>query len=91
MSDSARNCPIVVASEPVRANLVAWVVYPHQNGVMTSVQINGVPTEVHVILSRRAAVARQSLEDYLLELLIGAVARPTAQEVLGRAGKHEDS
>ena len=53
---------------------------------MPSVQIKGVPQFTHAVLRRRAAVAHQSLQEYLLTLLIQEAAAPTVDEVLDRAG-----
>jgi hypothetical protein len=54
---------------------------------MPSVQIKGVPPEVHRVLRRRAAEAGQSLQEYLLALLEEHAGRPTLDEVLRRAGE----
>ena len=53
---------------------------------MPSVQIKGVPDEVHAVLRRRAAEAHQSLQEYLRTTLIDVAGRPTLDEVLTRAG-----
>jgi antitoxin FitA len=53
---------------------------------MPSVQIKGVPERVHAELRRRAAVAGQSLQEYLLGHLIEEVRYPPIDEVLDRAG-----
>lgn len=53
---------------------------------MPSVQIKGVPDEVHAVLRRRAASAHQSLQEYLLARLVEEASRPTLDEVLDRAG-----
>ena len=62
-----------------------------QNGArlagMPSIQIKGVPPEVHRVLRRRAAEAGQSLQEYLLSLLEEHASRPTLEEVLRRAGE----
>lgn len=55
------------------------------NGAMTSVQVKDVPAETHAVLRRRAALAHQSLQEYLLTLLIEEAGRPTLDEVLDRA------
>ncbi len=52
---------------------------------MTSVQIKGVPEETHAVLRERAARAHQSLQEYLLELLMREASSPTLDEVLDRA------
>ncbi|WP_371831003.1 FitA-like ribbon-helix-helix domain-containing protein [Rhodococcoides corynebacterioides] len=51
---------------------------------MPSVQIKGVPDEVHAVLRRRAAASHQSLQEYLLARLIAEATRPTVAEVLAR-------
>jgi len=53
---------------------------------MPSIQIKDVPDDTHTVLKRRAAAARQSLQEYLLALLIQEASRPTLDEVLDRAG-----
>lgn len=53
---------------------------------MPSVQIKNVPDDVHAVLRARAAVARQSLQEYLRARLIEEAAQPTVEEVLARAG-----
>jgi plasmid stability protein len=52
---------------------------------MTSVQIKGVPEETHAVLRQRAAKAHQSLQEYLLGLLMREASAPTLDEVLDRA------
>lgn len=52
---------------------------------MTSVQIKGVPDETHAVLRQRAARAHQSLQEYLLGLLVREASAPTLDEVLDRA------
>lgn len=51
---------------------------------MTSVQIKGVPEETHAVLRQRAARAHQSLQEYLLGLLVREASTPTLDEVLDR-------
>jgi plasmid stability protein len=51
-----------------------------------SVQIKDVPSGVHAELRRRAALAGQSLQEYLLELLRAETSHPPLDEVLDRAG-----
>ena len=53
---------------------------------MPSVQVKDVPEETHAVLVRRAAAARQSLQEYLRGRLIDEASRPTVDEVLARAG-----
>jgi carbon monoxide dehydrogenase subunit G len=52
-----------------------------QNGAMPSVQIKHVPERTHAVLTRRAAAAHQSLQEYLLHRLIEDAASPTIEEV----------
>ncbi len=49
------------------------------------VQIRNVPDETRQALKARAAARGESLNDYLLKLLIEDAARPTVREVLERA------
>jgi plasmid stability protein len=53
---------------------------------MPSIQIKDVPNETHAELRRRAAQSHQSLQEYLLAMLIEQVSQPTLDEVLQRAG-----
>jgi hypothetical protein len=61
-----------------------------QNGAtldpVPSIQIKGVPEQVHATLRSRAAAAGQSLQEYLLERLVEDTLTPTLDEVLDRAG-----
>ncbi|MBM9466338.1 FitA-like ribbon-helix-helix domain-containing protein [Nakamurella leprariae] len=52
---------------------------------MPRVQIKDVPDETHAVLRRRAALAHQSLQEYLLAKLIEEAATPSLEEVLDRA------
>ena len=52
-----------------------------------SIQVKGVPSEVHAVLRRRAAAAGQSLQEYLLARLVEEARRPTVEEVLERASQ----
>jgi hypothetical protein len=53
---------------------------------MPSVQIKDVPEATHAVLRRRAAMAHQSLQEYLLAKLIEEASTPSLDEVLDRAG-----
>ena len=53
---------------------------------MPSIQVKDVPEDVHAVLRRRAAVAGQSLQEYLLAQLIEEARTPTLDEVIERAG-----
>ncbi len=53
---------------------------------MPSVQIKDVPEETHAVLRRRAAMAHQSLQEFLLARLIEEANSPSLDEVLDRAG-----
>lgn len=48
------------------------------------IQIRNVPPEIHSRLKSRAALAGQSLSDYLLAELLLVIERPTPQEMLHR-------
>jgi plasmid stability protein len=52
---------------------------------MPSVQVKDVPEDVHATLRRRAAVAGQSLQEYLLAHLVNEARNPTLDEILARA------
>lgn len=53
---------------------------------MPSIQVKDVPEATHDVLRRRAAAARQSLQEYLRSRLIEEASQPTLEEVLDRAG-----
>lgn len=53
---------------------------------MPSIQIKDVPGPVHDALRRRAALAGQSLQEYVLGHLTEEALAPTLAEVLDRAG-----
>jgi len=53
---------------------------------MPSIQVKDVPDDVHATLRRRAAVAGQSLQEYLLARLIEDAHMPTLDELLDRSG-----
>jgi plasmid stability protein len=53
---------------------------------MPSIQVKGVPDDVHARLRSRAAAAGMSLQEYLLDRLIDDANVPTLDEVLDRAG-----
>ncbi|WP_432543996.1 FitA-like ribbon-helix-helix domain-containing protein [Kineococcus sp. SYSU DK002] len=53
---------------------------------MPSVQIKDVPDATHAVLRRRAALAHQSLQEYLLAKLVEEASTPSLDEVLDRAG-----
>jgi antitoxin FitA len=60
--------------------------YRRHYGAVPSIQIKDVPEETHAVLRRRAAAARQSLQEYLRGRLIEEASGPTVDEVLERAG-----
>lgn len=51
---------------------------------MPSIQVKDVPKDIHATLRRRAALAGQSLQEYLLERLRREAATPTIEELFGR-------
>lgn len=51
---------------------------------MPSIQIKDVPDDVHSILRTRAAIAGQSLQEYLLARLADDARTPTVDEVFER-------
>lgn len=52
---------------------------------MPSIQVKGVPGEVHAVLRRRAAAAGMSLQEYLLARLVEEASQPRLEEILERA------
>jgi plasmid stability protein len=49
-----------------------------------SIQVKGVPDDVHAVLRRRAAASGQSLQEYLLARLRDDAATPTIDELIDR-------
>ena len=58
----------------------------YSSATMPSVQVKGVPDDVHRVLRARAAKAGQSLQEYLLARLVDAAREEPLDEVLARAG-----
>ena len=56
------------------------------SGAMATIQIRNVPDEVHRRFQARAALAGQSLQEYMLGRLIAEASAPTVAELLGRGG-----
>lgn len=56
-----------------------------------TIQIRGVPEDVHRTLHSRAALAGVSLSDYLLGEIVRVAARPPVAEVLARADQRGGS
>ncbi|HMJ02722.1 MAG TPA: hypothetical protein VK506_07265 [Conexibacter sp.] len=54
---------------------------------MATVQIKNVPADVHRVLRRRAALAGQSLQEYMLAFLTDFARNPTLDEVFERLGQ----
>jgi len=57
----------------------------HHTAVSKNVQIRDVPDDVHAALRARAAAARRSLSEYLLEELETLARRPSVADVIARA------
>ena len=60
---------------------IAW---SYVNSMMRMIQIRNVPDDLHRLLKSRAALAGQSLSDYLLEELKRVASRPTLRELKER-------
>lgn len=54
------------------------------------VQVRGVPDDVRRVLKARAAAGGESLNSYLLDLLVREAARPRVAEVLERAARRAE-
>lgn len=54
---------------------------------MPSVQIKNVPDEVHAVMRQRAAEAGQSLQEYLLALLVAEAEQETNAALFERIGR----
>ncbi len=54
---------------------------------MPSVQIKNVPDEVHAVMRQRAADAGQSLQEYLLALLVAEAEQETNAALFERIGR----
>ena len=52
---------------------------------MPTIQVKHVPSDVHDTLRHRAIDAHQSLQEYVLGLLVREARRPTLEQVLARA------
>ncbi len=57
---------------------------------MPSVQIKNVPEETHRVLRQRAAMAHQSLQEYLRSKLIADASQPTVRELFARIDEHTE-
>lgn len=61
---------------------------------MPSIQVKDVPDDVHATLRQRAAIAGQSLQEYLLAMVTEEARTATLGDILdraaGRAGGHAD-
>jgi plasmid stability protein len=69
------------------ADLVALAPKWRYRRSMPSVQIKNVPDDVHRILRSRAAAAGQSLQEYLLALLVEEARLESLDAVLDRIGQ----
>jgi antitoxin FitA len=58
-------------------------------GAMATIQVKNVPDDVHMTLRHRAIDARQSLQEYVLDLLVREARQPTMEEVLARAAARD--
>ena len=56
---------------------------------MPTIQVKNVPPDVHAALRHRAIDAHQSLQEYVLALLVREARRPTMDEVLARIARRE--
>lgn len=56
----------------------------YQNGMSSMIQIRNVPDELHRKLKSRAALAGQSLSEYLLAEIREVASRPTFDELMAR-------
>jgi plasmid stability protein len=56
---------------------------------MATIQVKNVPPEVHAALRHKAVDAHQSLQEYVLSLLVAAARQPTMKELLDRAAARE--
>lgn len=80
---------VIAPSRPAASDAIAAVLAPkwRYTATMPSIQVKGVPDEVHTALRRRAASAGMSLQEYLLARLVEDATSPTLEEVLERAGQ----
>jgi plasmid stability protein len=63
-----------------------------QNAIMTtSITIRNVPDETHAELAARAALAGQSLQEYLRARLIELARRPDARALVARIAARKDA
>jgi plasmid stability protein len=58
---------------------------------MATIQVKNVSNEAHAALRQRAAVAGQSLQEYMLAWIERVATRPTVDEVLDRVSHRSGS
>jgi hypothetical protein len=58
-------------------------------GAMATIQVKNVPPDVHATLRHRAIDARQSLQEYVLAMLVREARRPTVDDVLARIARRD--
>lgn len=75
---------LVQQRDGVTVNVDMCSACEHAWSMSKMVQIRNVPDAVHRTLKARAAVAGQSLSDYLLAEMARVAARPTREEILAR-------
>lgn len=56
---------------------------------MTNLLIRNIPDDVHAVLTRRAQISGQSVQQYLLRLVVTDATTPTLDEVLSDIGRNE--
>ncbi len=76
----------------LRWRIVGDVARPwSHHGAMPNIQIKNVPAETHAALTRQAAAAGQSLQEYLLAKLVEDADKMTLRDILTRAAQREGS
>ena len=74
----------VLDANPVAPQWMTWRQIGGTVVTVATIQTKNVPDDVHQILRKRAAAAGQSLQEYVLGLLVREAEQPTLNEILDR-------
>lgn len=86
VQDEVPACPPVLVNPLLSHFACVSAILALTSRAVPSIQVKDVPDDVHTTLRRRAAAAGQSLQEYLLALLVEEARSPTLDELLDRAG-----
>jgi len=65
--------------------MTAFPLHCSYNAAMVAITIRDIPDDVRDELASRAARAGKSLQEYLRGVLVASTARPTSDDLIGRA------